>query len=130
MLAGGGNADSIARGFEILAVVAQPYLTRWSIVYDLSAGGVYFRTEGNPAIRRFALASFDFSCGTPVKMLDATARGSGDVGAAFVDYSLAADRALIESAFTKTPESREVSISCQRSSRRAKPGKNRERRTS
>lgn len=108
MLAGGGNADPIARGFEILAAVAQPYFTRWSIVYNLSAGEVYFRTEGNPAIRRFALAGFDFSCGTPVKMLDVGAGNAGDVGAAFVDYSVAANRALIESAFTKTPFLREV----------------------
>lgn len=103
MLAGGGNADPIARGFEILAAVAQPDFTRWSIVYDLSAGEVHFRTEGNRAIRRVALAGFDFSCGTPVKMLDVTTGGAGEVGAAFVDYSTVANRALIESSFTKTP---------------------------
>lgn len=108
MLAGGGNADPIGRGFEILAAVAQPYFTRWSIVYNLSAGEVYFRTDGNRAIRRFALAGFDFSCGTPVKMLDVGAGDAGDVGAAFVDYSVAANRALIESSFTKTPFLREV----------------------
>jgi penicillin V acylase-like amidase (Ntn superfamily) len=108
MRAGGGNADPIARGFEILTAVAQPDFTRWSIVYNLSAGEVYFRTEGNPAIRRFALAGFDFSCGTPVKMLDVTAGSAGDVSAAFVDYSVAANRALIESAFTKTPFLRDV----------------------
>jgi penicillin V acylase-like amidase (Ntn superfamily) len=111
MLAGGGNADPIARGFEILASVAQPSFTRWSIVYDLSAREVYFTTEGNRAIRRFALAGFDFSCGTPVKMLDVTAGGAGDVGFAFVDYSAAANRALIESAFAKTPFLREVPAS-------------------
>jgi choloylglycine hydrolase len=103
MLAGGGNPDPIARGFEVLAAVAQPDFTRWSIVYDLSAGEVYFRTEGNRAIRRFALAGFDFSCGTPVRMLDVTGGGAGEAGAAFVDYSAAANRALIESTFTKTP---------------------------
>jgi hypothetical protein len=54
------------------------------------------------------LAGFDFSCGTPVKMLDVTAGGAGDVSAAFVDYSAGANRALIESAFTKTPFLREV----------------------
>jgi penicillin V acylase-like amidase (Ntn superfamily) len=108
MLAGQGNVDPIARGFEILASVAQPYFTRWSIVYNLSAGEVYFRTDGHRAIRRFVLAGFDFSCGTPVKMLDVTAGGAGDVGAAFVDYSGAANRSLIESAFTKTPFLREV----------------------
>src|SRR5437660_1560998 len=79
MLADEANADPIARGFEILASVAQPYFTRWSVVYDLSAREVYFRTEGNQAIRRVALAGLDFSCGTPVKMLDVTAGGVGEV---------------------------------------------------
>ena len=102
MLAGGGNADPIARGFEILAAVAQPDFTRWSIVYDLSAREVHFRTEGNRAIRRVALAGFDFSCGTPVKMLDVTAGGAGEAGAIFVDYTTVANRALIESSFRKT----------------------------
>jgi len=103
MLAAGGNVDPIAHGFEILAAVAQPAFTRWSIVYDLSAGEVHFRTEGNRAIRRVALAGFDFSCSTPVKMLDVTVGGAGEVGGAFVDYSVVANRALIESSFTKTP---------------------------
>src|SRR6266700_6230996 len=121
MLAGGGNADPIARGFEILAAVAQPDFTRWSIVYDLSAREVYFRTEGNQAIRRVALAGLDFSCSTPVKMLDVTAGGAGDVSAAFVDYSEAANRALIESAFTKTPFLREVPAAA-RDAMSANPG--------
>ena len=121
MLAGQANADPIARGFEILASVAQPYFTRWSVVYDLSAREVYFRTEGNRAIRRVALAGLDFSCGTPVKMLDVTAGGAGDVSAAFVDYSEAANRALIESAFTKTPFLREVPAAA-RDAMSANPG--------
>src|SRR5258705_7635127 len=82
MLAGGGNADPIARGFEILAAGAQPDFTRWSIVYDLSAGEVHFRTQGNRAIRRVALAGVRFSYGTPVKMLDVTTAGAGEAGAA------------------------------------------------
>ena len=121
MMAGQGNADPIARGFEILASVAQPYFTRWSVVYDLSTREVYFRTEGNRAIRRVALAGLDFSCGTPVKMLDLTAGGAGDVSAAFVDYSEAANRALIESAFTKTPFLREVPAAA-RDAMAANPG--------
>jgi penicillin V acylase-like amidase (Ntn superfamily) len=121
MMAGQGNADPIARGFEILASVAQPYFTRWSVVYDLSAREVHFRTEGNRAIRRVALAGLDFSCGTPVKMLDVTAGGTGDVSAAFVDYSEAANRALIESAFTKTPFLREVPAAA-RDAMAANPG--------
>jgi penicillin V acylase-like amidase (Ntn superfamily) len=108
MLAGKGGAEPIGRGFEILASVAQPHFTRWSVVYDMSAREVHFRTEGNQAIRRLALAGLDFSCATPVKMLDVTAGGAGDVDAALADYTMAANRALIESSFAKTPFLREV----------------------
>lgn len=83
-------------------------ITRWSIVYDLGKGEVFFRTDGNRAIRRLAVANFDLSCGTPVKMLDVAAGSAGDVSAAFVDYSPAANRALVEASFTKTPFLREV----------------------
>jgi choloylglycine hydrolase len=110
MLAGQGTADPIARGFEILASVAQPSFTRWSVVYDLTAREVHFRTEGNRAIRRLALAGLNFSCAAPVAMFDVTSGGPGDVGGALVDYTMAANRALIESAFTKTPFLREVPV--------------------
>jgi len=110
MLAGQGNTEPIGRGFEVLASVAQPYFTRWSVVYDLGAREVHFKTEGNRAIRRLALAGLDFSCATPVKMLDLAASGAGDVGGTLVDYTMAANRALIESAFTKTPFLREIPV--------------------
>jgi hypothetical protein len=70
------------------------------------AARVFFQWQG--PVGCFALAHFDFSCGTPVRMLDVTAGGAGDVGAAFVDVSLAANRALIEAVFTKSPAGREV----------------------
>ena len=105
-----GDGDPIARGFAALAAVAVPGpasprvgTTRWSIVYDLAASEVYFRTDINESIRRFTVTSFDFSCRTPMKMLDVTAPGSGDVATAFVDYSRAANRALLEASYTKTP---------------------------
>ncbi|HKW93988.1 MAG TPA: linear amide C-N hydrolase [Methylomirabilota bacterium] len=101
MLAGSGGGDPIARGFEVLASVAQPNFTRWSVVYDLTAREIHFRTDGSPSIRRVTLAGLDFSCRTPVKMLDVTGTGSGDVTDAFVDYNVSANRALLEAAFTK-----------------------------
>ena len=108
MLAGQSNPEAIGRGFEILGSVAQPHFTRWSVVYDLATREVHFRTEGNQAIRRLALAGLDFSCAAPVKMLDITSGDAGDVGGALVDYTTAANRALIESSFTKTPFLQEV----------------------
>ena len=98
-----GDGDPVARGFALLAAVANPGYTRWSIVYDLGAGEVYFKTDTNEAIRRFTVTSFDFSCRTPVKMLDVTAPGSGDVAPVFVDYTRAANRALLEASYAKTP---------------------------
>src|SRR5215831_5235170 len=89
MLTGQGKSQSIDRGFEILSSVAQPYFTRWSVVYDLTAREVHFRTEGNQAIRRLALAALDFSCTAPVKMLDVTSEGFGDMSGALVDYTMA-----------------------------------------
>jgi hypothetical protein len=72
-------------------------------VYDLGAGEVHFRTQGNQAIRRISLARLDFSCATPVRMLDVTAGTAGDVGSTFVDYSTTRMRALMEATFSKTP---------------------------
>jgi hypothetical protein len=64
---------------------------------------VYFKTDTNEAIRRFTVTGFDFSCRTPVKILDVTAPGSGDVATVFVDYTRAANRALLEASYAKTP---------------------------
>ena len=47
--------------------------TRWSIVYDQENLNIHFRTHGNPKIRVIRLASFDFSCQTPVQVLNITA---------------------------------------------------------
>jgi penicillin V acylase-like amidase (Ntn superfamily) len=48
-------AEPIEHAFATLADVAQPGHTRWSIVYDLRARAVYWRSEGNAAIRSIAL---------------------------------------------------------------------------
>jgi penicillin V acylase-like amidase (Ntn superfamily) len=98
-----GDGHPIARGFAVLAAVANPGYTRWSIVYDLGDGEVYFKTDTNKAIRRLTVSGFDFSCRTPVQILDVTAPGSDDVSTVFVDYTRAANRALLEASYAKTP---------------------------
>ena len=76
--------------------------TRWSIVYDQKNLHIHFRTHGNPAKRVIRLASFDFSCQTPVQSLDVTANLSGDVSGKFIEYTQRLNRDLIEEAFSKT----------------------------
>ncbi|MBI3448892.1 MAG: linear amide C-N hydrolase [Acidobacteria bacterium] len=106
-----GEGDAVARGFAVLSDVAQPGFTRWSVVYDLRARVVHFKSDLNPEIRTVSLGAFDLSCVTPVQMLDVTARGSGDVRAQFRDYTRAANRALIEASFAKTPFLKETPVS-------------------
>jgi penicillin V acylase-like amidase (Ntn superfamily) len=101
--------DPIDRAFSALASVANPGYTRWSVVYDLSRCVIHFRTDTNREIRRLRLAGMDFSCRTPVGMLDVTARGSGDATGRFAAYTRAANRALLDASFAKTPFLRDVS---------------------
>ena len=101
-MARSAGPDPIGRGFEILASVAQPDFTRWSVVYDLGAREIHYRTDGNRAIRHIPLAGLDLSCATPVAMLDVAAGSAGDVTRDFAAYTRAANRALIEASFSKT----------------------------
>lgn len=102
MLAAKGG-DPVARGFEVLASVANPGYTRWSVVYDLGNRVVNFKTDTNQEIRRLRLGGLDFACGGTMKMLDVTTAGSGDVAGRLVPWTRAANRALIEASFDQTP---------------------------
>ena len=75
--------------------------TQWSIVYDIKNLRIYFRTLANQNIRYINLKSFDFSCKTPVKVLDVQTDLSGDVTKNFIDYTQQINRKLIENTFRK-----------------------------
>ena len=95
------GGDPIRYAFDTLDSVAQGAYTRWSIVYDLRAGRVYWRTRENRKIRSVTLAAFNFSCAAPVKLLDIKA-GAGDVARLFADYTPAANRGLVTSSVHQT----------------------------
>ena len=71
-------ADPVRYAFETLDSVAQGSYTRWSIVYDLKAGRVHWRTRENRKVRFVTLSSFDLSCSTPVELLGID-EGEGNV---------------------------------------------------
>jgi penicillin V acylase-like amidase (Ntn superfamily) len=96
-----GAADPVRYAFETLDSVAQGSFTRWSIVYDLRAGRVYWRTRENRRLRTVALSAFDFSCATPVKLLDID-EGEGNMAGRFADYTPEANRRLVTSAVRQT----------------------------
>jgi len=59
----------------------------WSAVYDSANKKIHFRSWNNDQIRWIDLNALDFSCTTPVKVLDVSADLSGDVSNSFVDYT-------------------------------------------
>lgn len=63
----------------------EPY-TRWNVVYDIARREVHFRTVDSPEVKRLSLRSFDFSCETPMMMLDVNAELEGHVERSFVPY--------------------------------------------
>lgn len=81
--------------------MAQGDYTKWSIVYDLPARRIHWRTLGNLSLRHVDLSAFDFSCSSPVKVLDID-EGHGSVAARFADYTPETNRSLVERSFRKT----------------------------
>jgi len=84
------QASSADYAFNILDNVAQlswAWGTKWSIVYDIQKLRIYFRTFSEKQIRYMDLHSFDFSCQSPVKVLDMNLDGSGDMKDNFLDYT-------------------------------------------
>ncbi|MBM3133365.1 MAG: PEP-CTERM sorting domain-containing protein, partial [Chloroflexi bacterium] len=79
------GSDGIGYAFDTLDYVKSG--TKWSIVYEVQNLRIHFRTLSNPQIRQIDLSFFDFSCDTPVKMLDIESNLSGDVSSEFIDYS-------------------------------------------
>lgn len=95
--------DIVGYSFDVLANVAQGDYTKWSIVYDPTNLRVHFRTSANSQIKQVDFAKFDFSCATPVKVLNTNAPQSGDVSQRFIKYSTSINRNLVEQSYRNTP---------------------------
>jgi hypothetical protein len=64
---------------------------------------VHFRTSANTQIKRVDLSKFDFSCATPVKVMNINSPQTGDVSPRFIKYSTSINRKLIEESYRNTP---------------------------
>ncbi len=103
--------EAVDYAFETLADAAQGNYTQWSIVYDQKRGRIYFRTRQRPELKSVDTKSLDYSCGSPVKILDMNLKESGDVTAHFTNYTREANRDLIERAFNGTDFLKDVPAS-------------------
>jgi len=70
---------------------------------------VNYHTIDNSQIRYIDLNSFNFSCKTPVKLLDINAALSGDVTKKFTDYSYERNRGDIKKVWDIPEEALNVS---------------------
>jgi choloylglycine hydrolase len=94
--------DPVEAAFGILKDLSQGDRTVWSIVYDLGKRRVQFRTRAHREIRTLDLATLDFRCETPVRVLDVNARASGDIVGRLVDYTTERNLSLVRAAFAGT----------------------------
>jgi penicillin V acylase-like amidase (Ntn superfamily) len=100
-------ASRVDYGFDILKDTSQ-MSTLWRIVYDQKDLIIYFRSAANFSTRRIDLKLLDFSCKTPVLVLDINGPLSGEVTSKLMDYTPQINRHLINNAFSKTPFLRDV----------------------
>ncbi len=102
--------SSVDYAFSILENVAQPggWQTEWSIVYNIQKLRIYFRTISNKKLRYIDLPSFDFSCKSPVKVMDINLAGSGDMKDNFSDYTRKVNLDLIRRSYKETNITAEI----------------------
>jgi choloylglycine hydrolase len=90
--------DGIALAFAALKDVQQGDYTQWQIVYEPGAGRVHFRGGDEEQHTTVELGKQDFTCGTPVQVMDIL--GTLRPGKrALVPYSLQLNRRLVQKSF-------------------------------
>jgi len=76
---------AISTAFDILKEVSNQ--TNWSIVFDTKSLQIHFKTIIHSEKRMIDFKKLDFSCKTPVKMIDINENLSGDITDKLLDYS-------------------------------------------
>lgn len=94
--------DAVDYAFDILENVEQKHSTQWSIVYDQRRGRIYWRTRKRSELKSIDTTSLDYSCSTPVKVLDVDSKSGGDVTRQLKPYTREANRDLIQRSFNGT----------------------------
>lgn len=88
--------------FQILANVAQPGFTKWSMVYDLKIRRASFRSDASSQIKSIDLSKLDFDCSTPVKIMNVNTAYSGDVTTRLLNYTFQSNLNLIRQSYRNT----------------------------
>lgn len=102
-----GPGNPLPRAFAVLADVSQR-TTRWSIVYDQTAGVIHWRTDRHQPIRHLRMADVGFGCGTERLAIDVHAPVSGDARPAMVPLTAEANLALVRGSTKQTSFTRQT----------------------
>lgn len=93
----GISGDPAEYCMDVLTQMQFESTKQWSVVYDVPARRVYYRTTAGPNIRHFDLDSLDFSEDAKCMVIeDIDSNLVGDVSSQFVEFTLEADRATID----------------------------------
>jgi choloylglycine hydrolase len=84
-------------GFEILESMNRG-ATQWSYIIDVTKKQVYFRTSIGKKIKYFDYSKMDFSCQSPVKIIDINSNLQDDVLKQFINYSTKINEQFIQRA--------------------------------
>jgi choloylglycine hydrolase len=95
-----GGDQPVDETFAVLADVAQPDRTQWSIIYELQEGRVHFRTSGNREVRTVDLSKLDLDCTAEPLILDLMSEGSGDMTSKLEPYNADANLRTIRAGYS------------------------------
>ena len=97
----GAGSSSIDRAFGVLDDVAQS-ATRWSIVYDQTAGKIHWRTDRHQARRHLEMAGLNFECRAAALALDVHAPVTGNAAARMTELTPDTNFSLVRGSTRKT----------------------------
>lgn len=93
------HGNTVDYSFRILSSVSQGAYTRWSIVYDMKALKIFFRTSDAPEVKTINMNEFAHDCSVPVMFIDINFPYGGNVSSSMLAYNYRANRRLIESSY-------------------------------
>jgi hypothetical protein len=88
--------------FDILASVAQPGFTRWSVVYDMTRREIAWTSDRSGERKTIRLTDLLLDCAAGGQMLDIHSAEGGDVTGRLDAYSAERNRQLVISAYAQT----------------------------
>jgi choloylglycine hydrolase len=96
------NTPVVDYAFTILDKVSQNDWTKWSIVYDLTAKKISFKSHDFTKIKTVSFSSFDFSCKSMPKMFNINQDPKGDIAASFKNFSIDEGKPILEKAVNES----------------------------